>query len=554
MKKKLVLLLALIMVFTVFATACGGSNSGGNEAKEEAAPAEEATETEEAEEAEEAAPAEEPASDGGTFVVRAVGDPTTWNPNTTGDDNLYPIAQNVYMRLCALDASKANLVGEAAESWEFNDDATELTFHLRQDLKWTDGNPLTSADVKYTFDVIKNNAQYYFSGNMQNVTEVVCPDDYTVTFKLSAPDASFDKVLGWYGTFILSHIAYEDAPDWENSKANDEPVTCGPFIVDEIRAGESITLVPNTEFPEPAKLSKLIFSNVPDEQTAVEAIKNGELDYMEGIPAANIAELEAIPEVTMVDAIYPSPMRMVFNMENEILQDPNLRRAIAMCVDREEAHKKIFLGQTMPPENCLYPSVVAWAANTEDTAPDFDPEGAKALLEANGYKADADGNYIKPGVLTITAFEGYGYPDTAKLIAAHMTEIGIPCEVEVFDYASWDAKVSDMDFTIEFQGGFMGPDPVAMTSRYGTGGGGNAGHYSNPKVDELLAQGVAVADQAERAKIYKEVQTILAEDLPKVPVLGYSAKVAYTSAFKNLPEDGEGKWGWADYSHVEPAN
>ena len=223
-----------------------------------------------------------------------------------------------------------------------------------------------------------------------------------------------------------------------------------------------------------------------------------------------------------------------------------------MCVDRDEAHNKIFLGLTMPPEYCMYPSVIEWAANTEDIAPSYYPEGAVKLLEEAGYTKDADGNYITG--LTILAFEGYGYPDTAKLIAAHMTEIGIPCEVEVTDYSSWDARVSDMDFTIEFQGGFMGPDPVAMTSRFGTGGGGNAGKYSNPDVDKLLADGVATGVQEERAKIYKEAQKILAEDLPIVPVLGYTAKSAYNNAFKNIPNDGAGKWGWANYGYVEAAN
>ena len=109
----------------------------------------------------------------------------SFNPDVAGDDNGYPIAQNMFRRLCALDSSKQNLVPEAAESWEYNEDATKLTFHLRDDLKWSDGEALTSEDVKYTFDTIKANPTYYFSASMAVVDSIEAPDDYTVIFNLN---------------------------------------------------------------------------------------------------------------------------------------------------------------------------------------------------------------------------------------------------------------------------------------------------------------------------------------------------------------------------------
>ena len=134
MKKRAALLLAGILIFGVAAGGCGGDSGGkekGTEAKQE--------------------------KSGGSsdaFIIRAVGDPMTFNPDITGDDNAYPIVQNMYHRLCALDSSKQNLVPDAAKEWEYSDDAKTLTFKLREDLKWTDGEALTSADVKYTFDLL----------------------------------------------------------------------------------------------------------------------------------------------------------------------------------------------------------------------------------------------------------------------------------------------------------------------------------------------------------------------------------------------------------------
>ncbi|MBQ1395795.1 MAG: hypothetical protein IIY84_00670, partial [Eubacterium sp.] len=152
MKKKVLAILAIVLCLAmVMMTACGGgSGSGGGESSG----------------------GESEAAEGGTFIVRSIGDPTSFNPDMVGDDNLYPIAQNIYLRLVGLDASKTGIVGEAAESWEYNDDASELTFHLRKDLVWTDGNPLDAGDVKYTFETIKNNASYYFNYAMANVSAI----------------------------------------------------------------------------------------------------------------------------------------------------------------------------------------------------------------------------------------------------------------------------------------------------------------------------------------------------------------------------------------------
>ncbi len=112
----------------------------------------------------------------------------------------------------------------------------------------------------------------------------------------------------------------------------------------------------------------------------------------------------------------------------------------------------------------------------------------------------------------------------------------------------------EKDFDICLMGGFMGRDPSALVNRIGTGGGSNYGSYSNTKVDELLAQGASTAEQSERATYYKEAQTILAEELPYINIVSFAGPEASNAGFKNLPYDGEGKWAWADYSHVEKAN
>ena len=529
MRKKIACLLAAALCVTAALGGCSGSGkgSGGDASSSDGS--------------------------GGTFIVRSAGDPMSFNPDVAGDDNGYPIAQNMFRRLCALDSSKQNLVPEAAESWEYNEDATKLTFHLRDDLKWSDGESLTSEDVKYTFDTIKANPTYYFSASMAVVDSIEAPDDYTVIFNLNKPDSSLVYFLGWYATFIMPEHVYNNGQAWEeNSEATNPTVTCGPFKLEEYNQGESVTLVKNEEFADPAKLDKLIFSIIPDEATAVQALQNGEIDFFENFSASYVTELEADPNIRVEINEYPSPIRMLFNFNNDTLKNEAVRKAIAMAVDRDEVSEKVF-NEIQKPEYALYPSYVEWAANTEDTAPEFDIEGAKKVLEDAGFTADADGNYITG--LTIDVFEGSGYPDTARLIQATLVEVGIQTEIEVSEYNAWSQKVSvEKDFDICLMGGFMGPDPSALVNRIGTGGGSNYGSYSNTKVDELLAQGASTAEQSERATYYKEAQTILAEELPYINIVSFAGPEASNAGFKNLPYDGEGKWAWADYSHVEKAN
>lgn len=194
--------------------------------------------------------------------------------------------------------------------------------------------------------------------------------------------------------------------------------------------------------------------------------------------------------------------------------------------------------------------MIEWATNSENTAPKFDTAAASRILEDAGYKKDADGYYIKG--LTIDVFEGAGYPDTAKLIQATLAEAGIGVEIQVSEYNAWQQKVGDnRDFVILLMGGFMGPDPAALATRVQTDMTFNWGSYSNAQVDELLAKGASTSDETERAEYYKEIQKILAEELPYLNIVSFAGPEVNSTRFENLPYDGQGKWGWADYSHVE---
>ncbi len=486
---------------------------------------------------------------GGTLIIQTSGDPVSFNPSVTADDYLYPIAQNLFHRLVKMDASK-NVIADLAESWDVSDDALTITFHLHNNVTWHDGEPLTSKDVKYTFDYIKENETCYFSSRMADVVSIDTPDDSTVVFNMASADVSFIARLGWYSTFILPEHIFNNGQAWEDNPASMDPIGSGPFKFSEFKQGESVTLVANEDYyagmPD---VDKLVYTIIPDVQTAVQALVNGEIDVMDSIPAASVPELQANPDVRLTLNEYPSPMRIIFNLDNSLVQDLAVRKAIAYAINRDEISAKAFAG-IQPPEYAMYPSLIAWASNSEDVLPSFDIAAAIQTLEDAGYEKDADGYYVRG--LTLDVFEAAGYPDTAKLMAATLKQAGIELIVQVHEFNAWYQKVGlDRDFIIEMQGGFMGPDPSALRDRIGTDQGSNFAAYSNPKVDELLTLCVQTGVQEERAEYLKEAQKILAQDIPYINIVAYAAYDANRTNVINLPIDGAGKWGWAEFTYAQ---
>lgn len=554
MKKLVSLLVALMMVLALVSACAGNTTTGDSEATE--APA--ATEAAGTETTETAAPEATEATDdeaakmGGTLIVRASGDPMSWCPSAAADDNGYPIYQNMFNRLTKLDSSKSP-IPDAAESWDVSDDALTITFHLKQNMHWWDGEALDANDVKYTFDYIKANSTCYFSSAMSIVDSIDVVDDYTVVFNMNTADMSFIARLGWYGTFIVPEHIYNNGQDWtENEAATTTPVGSGPFMFDSYKQGESVTIVRNENYHDSVPyLDKIVFSIVPDDATSMEATLNGEIDYNEMVLDSYLAQFQADPENFRLDLNeYPSPWRMIFNMNNEVVGDLAVRQAIALCIDREDISNKV-TGGIMPPEYSAYPSLVTWCSNVDDVYPSCDIEAARKVLEDAGYVADADGFYVRG--ITLDAFEGQ-LVDMSKLIIANCAEAGIEITLQVSEYNAWAEKVNPdatgTAWMIETQGGFMGPDPAALASRYGTGSGSNYASYSNAAFDELCAKGAAEGDTEKRAEYYREAQKLLIEDLPAINILAYANYEVANAHVKDLPIDGVGKWGWQEYTYT----
>ncbi len=485
------------------------------------------------------------------LVVRLTGEPPTLQPDKGANDSAYNVVSNIYSRLVKLDGSR-QIIPDLASSWETSADGLSVTFHLVDNAYWHDGEKVTSADVKYTMDYILTHDTCLMYPRFNNYIESVeAPDDLTVVFHMKNQyGPMLVGRLGYYATFILPQHLFDNGQDWDDNPYSLTPVGCGPFKYDSTIPGVSITLVKNENyFQNEVKLDRLIFQVIPDATTALQALKNGEIDFMTGVPTTEVAGMLTDSNFVLTPSILPSPTYMLFNFNDEVVSQYAVRLAIAKCVNREEVSTKVFTG-IRTPETHFYPSVIEWASNPNALAPEFDIEGAKKVLEDAGFTKDADGYYIRG--LELCCSTGDSNPDVAKLIAANAKEAGIEIIVNSMESQAWTQKVStEKNFQISLTGGFQGPDVADLSGRVGTGQSTNYGSYSNAKVDELFAQGLLSTDQDVRRPYYYEIQKILSEELPIVPIVQYISYQGQGSYVTYAPLQSIGLAGWVEFSYTD---
>ncbi len=470
---------------------------------------------------------------GGTVIVSLSGDPTNFNPDAKSDDNAYGINQNIYDSLVQITLNM-DVIPDLAKSWDFSEDGKEITFHLQENVKWHDGVEFTSDDVKWTFDTIiaeKGMA----SASLASVEEITCPDKNTVVFKLANPDSSIMGVFGWYGIFIMPKHLYEGT-DWLTNPVNMKPVGTGPFKFVEYQNGVSVTIEKNPEYwgQEPY-LDRVIYQIIPDQQTAFQAFVNGEVDILgTGVPNAERDRFDNDSEYHVEDQLWANRTYFTFNLKDGRFTDVKMRRAFQLALNLDEIFTKALKKAGKQAEYYVSP-LYSWALNEDAKIPARNIEEAQKLLEECGYTKDANGIYLTCTVDTFTGFE-----DTLMVAQANLLEAGIEMKLNQMEYSAWQDKVKDNhDFEITMLAGYQGPDIAAVGNRVDTNGSVNVGQYSNARIDELLVQGKLASDLADRAVIYKEIQAIMAEELPLVLINENGGKMPfkkYIRGYGNMQE------------------
>ncbi|MBN2487543.1 MAG: diguanylate phosphodiesterase [Methanosarcinaceae archaeon] len=413
-----------------------------------------------------------------------------------------------------------------AESWEVNSDGTEYTFYLREGIIWSDGEPFTASDVKFTFDYEQENVP--IAGGMESgvVDNVQVVDSSTVKFVLNQPVSTFLYKLTSF-KIIPEHI-YENVSD-PTSFLDPEAVTgTGPFLLDEYNKEHgSYRFVTNEKFWGPDTAVEAVeFIPVSDPLIAFE---QGEIDFTSISPDI-LDRFTSYPDIRVVQQPAFWGYQFYFNMNKcSELNDRKIRQAFAYAIDREELVGKIGRGAGKPGEMGILPEDHIWY-NPDQPEYDYDPDKTGALLDEAGW-VDTDGDGIRDmdgKKLSYVLSLGSAEVRIGELIKERLSEVGIDVQVKALESKSRDANLKTGDFELAISGfGGWGKDADYLRTRYcdtdsesgsSVASGAAVFGYHNDTLNALGEQELQELDDEKRKEIAYEMQTVLAEDVPTIPL------------------------------------
>lgn len=484
------------------------------------------------------------------LLMNLRGDPQSFNPDMKSDDYAWYPNQNIFNRLVKLNSAD-QVIPDLAKSWEFSDDGLVLTFHLQENVKWHDGEEFSSEDVKWTFETMIAN-KWSKSDSLSSVSTIECPDKNTVVLNLKNPDVSIISKLGWYATFIMPKHIWDNPnyADFVSNPATWQPIGTGPYKLQEYKAGVSVVLTRNDDFwGDKAIIKELVYQIIPDETTAYQTFLNGELDYFNGtVPTVNKHDLDNDPNYTIETFLSINRTYLTFNMEKGVFTDPNLRKAVAMGVDRKGVYDRVANKTGALSEYYLSPVWDGTYLDKNYKLPERNIEEAKKLIEAAGYTMGADGFYM---TVTLDMFESGSFKDIGQIVKENLKEIGINVTLNVMEMAAWQDKVQqNHNFDMTMLAGYQGPDVSGVAGRVASYGGTNIGMYNNPEVDKNLEEASKISDVAERAKYYSEVQRIMSEDMPMVFLLDNGDKLPIKSYLEGTPRQVQDKAASLEFTYA----
>jgi peptide/nickel transport system substrate-binding protein len=453
-----------------------------------------------------------------------------WFPTRTSGGAETQLFDLIFSRLIRFDADY-NLIPDLAESWEISDDATQFTFHLRQDVTWSDGEPFTAADVMFTYKLAMTSeaaaSQYnklsqiagaaaFHDGEAEEVSGLEMPDDYTFRITLEQPNVAF--LIGSAHTNSLIWIVPEHIlADMDPAGIDQHPfsqnpnVGTGPFTFVEYVADQYILVENNPTYFLGAPTLSQVYIRLSAQATQLAQLESGELHVMQALTARDGERLSTSDIVNIV----PTPGVGIFQtaVMNERFPDKRVRQAFMYGVDRHALMDVVLQGQG----RLVTTSVIGpeWAQFDDLNMYEYDPDMARQLL--------AEAEWDSSRTVQLIWEQGYQAIEiAAPVLQQQFAEIGITVELQSMDEAAFEALVvEDADFDLAWFGGgayFLDPD-VSSTyyaTQNWTPNGGNTTHYSNEELDQLFIDGRGTPDIAQRTEIYHRVATILNEDVPTI--------------------------------------
>ncbi|MBW3097928.1 ABC transporter substrate-binding protein [Pseudohoeflea coraliihabitans] len=473
-------------------------------------------------------------------VVGQIAEPKSLDPATVTAVNDFRILVNVYDGLTRYKDGTLEVEPSLAESWTISDDGTVYTFKLRSGVKFHDGSDFNAEAVKFNFDrMLKEDHPAHDTGPFplafffSAVEEVSVVDDLTVEFKLNAPYAPFLSNLA-YPTGLIVSPAEVEAKGTEFGR---QPSGTGAYKFAEWEPNAKVVLTRNEDYWDGAPpLEAIVYRPITDANTRIAEMLAGGLDIMVEVPPDSLAQFRDNPDYQVLEQAGPHVWFLILNAKEGPFADKKVRQAANYAIDKQALVENVLQG-TAEVAAGPTPPAFAWAYDETLEPYPHDPEKAKALLEEAGYDGEELTFYVTEG--------GSGMLDPIAMgtaIQADLQEVGMKVKIETYEWNTFLGKVNPgLEGKADMaEMAWMTNDPdtlpyLALRSEaFPDKGGFNSGYYSNPEVDELLNKAREVTDQAERAKLYKQMQQIVQEDAPWVFVANWKQNAVTKAGVENF--------------------
>lgn len=474
------------------------------------------------------------------LIVGQIAEPKSLDPHAVTAVNDFRILMNVYDGLVRYKDGTLEVEPALAESWEISDDGTVYTFKLRDGVTFHDGSPLTAEAVKFNFDrMLDENHPYHDTGPFplafffSAIDTVTAKDELTVEFKLKNPYAPFLSNLAYPTGLIVSPAAVEE----HGKDFGRHPSGTGAFRFAEWESNAKVVIVRNEDYWDGAPpLEAVVFRPITDANTRVAEMLAGGIDLMVEVPPDNVATFEEDAAYRVYEQAGPHLWFLILNAKEGPFADKKMRQAVNYAIDKKALVEDVLQG-TAEVAAGPTPPAFAWAYNEELEPYPYDPEKAKALIAESGNEGAKLTFYVTQG--------GSGMLDPVPMgaaIQADLAEVGLEVEIESYE---WNTYLDKVNAGLEGKAdmaemAWMTNDPDTLpylalrTEAWPKDGGFNSGYYSNPEVDRLLEAARTSTSQAERAKLYKEMQAIVHEDAPWAFIANWKQNAVTTEAVKNF--------------------
>jgi len=464
--------------------------------------------------------------DANTVVVLIENSPTNLDPRVGLDAQSERIGELLFDSLVRRD-QHFELKPWLADAWEIPEPTTYI-FHLHHGVKFHDGQPLRSRDVKWTFEsLLAGKIRSSKTATYNKIDHIEAADDYTVIFHLKEPMAS----LLWN----LSDGAIGIVPYGSGEDFNQHPIGSGPFRFVSAHQDKDVFIERNPNYwATPAHLERVEFKVIPDATTRALELRKHSADIgINTLTADTVVALRQDKGLTVMQAPGTIYAYIALNLRDPILKDVRVRQALAHAIDTRPIIQYLLRNQAQPAYSILPPE--HWAYDGDVTRYAYDPQRARQMLDDAGYHAS---NGVRFHV-TIKSSTDDATRLMTVVLQQQLRAVGVALDIRTFEFATFFSDITKgayQMYSMRWIGGNQDPDIfeyVFDTASFPPKRA-NRTFYSNPRVDELIREGRTTLDQQKRKAIYAEVQQILAEELPYINLWYLDNVLVHTNRMRGI--------------------